>query len=215
MIGDFIFQIIEGTKNVNRWQGKTVVRRTNIAEHMHGVSFIAYILCLLETDEYNNSVDIEKVLSHSLVHDCPEILTTDLPSGMKRKAKIMERAIGVVENRYYDDEIGALLPKRYANKFKSMFLNPKENKATIEGKILDFADNLYALLECVMEIHCGNYRFKKYLEQVINSLIKTELKSGRYILKHAIPRFGLDLELYGEQYINYLKNEGIEDIHND
>lgn len=212
MIGDFIFQIIEGTKNVDRWQGKTVVRRNNISEHMHGVSFIAYMLCLLEIEEYGNKVDVEKVVTRSIVHDCPEILTTDLPSGMKRKARIMERAIGIVENKYYDEEIGALLPKKYADKFKSMFLDPKEGKETIEGKIIDFADNLYALLECVMEIHCGNYRFKKYLQQVINALIKTELKSGRYLLKYAIPNFGLDLELYGSNYLEYLKNETIEDI---
>lgn len=212
MLADFIIKQIEGTKNVNRWQGRTVIKPTTIAEHMHGTTMIADIIAMLEINEYGNEVDELKICKYAIYHDGMEVITTDLPSVVKRKAKIMERAINIVENKCYEEEISSLLPKKYADIFKPMFLDPKEGKKTIEGKIIHFADNLYALIECIIEINCGNKRFECYLKDVMKELLKTDLQSGRYLLKYGIPRFGLEAEIYGESYIQFLQNEYVEDI---
>lgn len=212
MIVDYIYRLVEGAKSVTRWQGRIVLHPSSIGEHMHGTALIADIMGQIEKEEFNNEVDELKLLRYSLNHDNMETITTDLPSGIKKKTPLMEEALTELEKIYFNEDFKDILPKKYADRFESMLLNPKENKETIEGKILHFADNFHALLECVIEIKSGNERFTAMLQEIIHTLMETDLDSGKYLLKYGVPNLGLINNYYGIDYINYVKNLKIKNI---
>jgi hypothetical protein len=75
--------------HLKRWNVVPLTREQSVAEHSHRVAVIAMAIVerfeqLDDTGNYTGMFDLGRILRWALVHDGPECLTGDLPSGVKR-----------------------------------------------------------------------------------------------------------------------------------
>ena len=57
-----------------------------------------------------------------------------------------------------------------------------------------------------MEVRKGNTDFKPYLSEIANDILKIDLESGRHFLRYALIDFGLPLEEYGIDIVNFVNS---------
>lgn len=205
MFGHWLNKIINGASCINRWQGRRKLIQRNDAEHMWSVSVIAEGLARIEEEQFGNKVDVALLLRKCIFHDCLEVETGDIASGVKRKTQEMKDAINGVELAYYKDDLEKLIPKKWRNEYSGFLLNPKDGHTTIEGKILAVADNIDALNECIQEIKVGNISFKPYLREIAKAIMDIDLDSGKYFLKYCLLDFDLPLNEYGEEIKRFVR----------
>lgn len=157
MYGQWINRVINGLRNINRWEGKQKIIKVNDAEHSFNVALIAEGLARLEIEKFGNEVCELKVLRKALFHDIAEVSTGDIISGVKKKTPAIKKALEEVETQLYEEELEPLIPEKWRAEYRDYILNPKENKETIEGKIISVADNIDALNECIQEVYLYVY----------------------------------------------------------
>ena len=207
MYGKWLNKVINKVPNIQRWQDKTTILRKNCdAVHSWQVSVIAHALCKMEQEKFGNTVDEAVLLKKCIFHDCLEMETGDILSSVKRTTDEMEKALATVENKLYKERIEGLIPSTWREEYEGYLLNPKDNKQTIEGRILAVADNIGALNECIQEVRKGNTDFKPYLSEIANDILKIDLESGKHFLRYALIDFGLPLEEYGIDIVNFVNS---------
>lgn len=207
MFGHWLNRILNGAPTIRRWQGKiTVCNHNTDSSHMWAVSVIADGLARWEIEKFGNSVDVAFLLKKCIFHDCLEVETGDILSGVKRKTKEMSEAIENVEEILYKERLENLIPPTWQEEYKGYLLNPKDNRKTIEGKILAVADNISALNECIQEVKLGNLSFKPALQEILKDIMDIDLNSGKYFLKYALADLGLPLEFYDEELIKIINS---------
>ena len=204
MFGQWLDRVLNGCSNIYRWEGKQKLIRKNDSEHTFGVSVIADGLARLEQEKFGNIVDVTSVLRKSIFHDVLEIETGDIISGVKKQTPAMKKALDEVELKLYKENLEPIIPKNWRNDYSGYLLNPKDNKKTIEGKIVAVADNIDALNECIQEVKLGNSTFKPYLEEIANAILDIDLDSGRYFIKYSLQDFGLPVDMYGKRVIDFI-----------
>lgn len=69
-----------------RWNRMGLFEQENVLEHSAEVTLTSLLLGLISKHEFNHDIDMAKMLSYSIVHDGEEVLTTDLPSPIKRSS---------------------------------------------------------------------------------------------------------------------------------
>lgn len=212
MFGHWLNKVINGCSTIYRWQGRRKLIQRNDAEHMWAVALISEGLARIEKEEFNNEVDIAKLLQKAIIHDCLEVETGDIMSGVKRKTPEMKKALDEVEKMYYNENMKNLIPKKWRDEYREFLLNPKDNLNTIEGKILAVADHVDALNECINEVKLGNSSFKPYLATICNSILDIDLNSGKYFVKYCLIDFELPLSEYGEEVNQFVKTFEFEQI---
>lgn len=212
MFGHWLNKVINGASCINRWQGRRKLIQRNDAEHMWSVSIIAEGLARIEKEKFGNDVDIALLLKKAIFHDCLEVETGDIASGVKRKTKEMKEAIDGVEMAYYKEDLEKLIPAKWREDYSNLLLNPKDNLQTIEGKIIAVADNIDALIECIQEVKLGNITFKPYLREIAKSILDIDLESGKYFLKYSLIDFDLPLNEYGEEIKRFVRTYEFENI---
>lgn len=206
MFGHWLDKVINGAANIQRWQGRVTICKNNDSSHMWAVSVIADGLARWEMEKFNNKVNVELLLKKCIFHDCLEVETGDILSGVKRKTKEMSEAIENVEEILYKERLESIIPPTWREEYKGYLLDPKDGKRTIEGKILAVADNISALHECVQEVKLGNKLFKSYLSEVARDILNIDLESGRYFMKYALMDFGLPIEEYGQEVVDFVNS---------
>lgn len=211
MFGHWLDTVLNGAPEIKRWQGMRMLARKNDAEHMFGVAIIGEGLSRIQMEVFGTPVDKNKVVNHCLFHDIPEVaLRVDLPSGLKRASKNMEIAIADAEEVYYNSELKPLIYKSWRDEYKHYMLNPKEDKQTIEGKIVAVADSVDALNECIQEVKLGNSTFKPYLEIIANSILDIDIECAKYFIKYELLDFGLPAIAYGKTVEKFIKKYEFE-----
>ncbi|MEM1980979.1 MAG: HD domain-containing protein [Candidatus Hadarchaeales archaeon] len=114
-----------------------VLRGFSPAEDVAQHSFEVCSLSLLLSLELKGRVNLEKVLTMAVLHDWPEALTGDLLPSSPEKREREERALEeMVGDREWGRRIGELW-REY-----------REGK-TLEAKVVQLADGLSVLLQCV------------------------------------------------------------------
>lgn len=206
MFGQWLDKILNGCSNIYRWEGRQRLMKKNDSEHSFGVALIAEGLSRIEREKFNNEVDELKVLRASLLHDCAEVCMGDIISTVKKQTPAMRKALEEVELKLYKEKLEPLIPESWRPDYERFVLNPKENKTTIEGRIVAVADNIDALNECIQEVKLGNSTFKPYLENIVDAILDIELESGKYFIKNCLEDFGLPISEYGERAVK-LVNE--------
>ena len=205
MFGNWLNTLLNGCANIYRWEGRRRLIMRNDSEHSFGVAVVADCLCRIEIELFNNKVDELKVLRTSLLHDGNEVCMGDIISTVKKQTPAMKKALEEVEFKLYEEKLEPIIPKSWRNDFKGYLLNPKENKETIEGKIVAAADNIDALNECIQEVRLGNRTFEPYLMDISNEILDIDLESARYFMKNCLLDFGLPMDSYGERVTKFLK----------
>lgn len=207
MYGKWLNKVINKVPNIQRWQDKTTILRKNCdGVHSWQVCVIADALCKMEQEKFGNKVDEAILLKKCIFHDCLEMETGDILSPVKRTSDEMKKALVSMESLLYKERIEEIIPSSWREEYEGYLLNPKDNKETIEGKILAVADNIGALNECIQEVRMGNSDFKPYLSQIANEILKIDLESGKHFLKYALVDFGLPLEEYGIDIVNFVNS---------
>ena len=139
-------QMIE---NVQRYPGRWVIHKQDVAQHSHSVSYnalkIMQMLNLLEDNEL-----VAKVLTFCVLHDMPEAWTSDIPYDVKHQSgSDVEKALEVIEQKAID---------KYLNSWTYTFkeLNECKKERTLAYLILKYADTLDVLDYCKVERTLGN-----------------------------------------------------------
>lgn len=206
MFGHWLNRILNGAPNINRWQGRVTLCNNTDSSHMWAVAVIADGLARWEMEKFNNKVDVELLLKKCIFHDCLEVETGDILSGVKRKTKAMSDAIENVEEILYKERLEKYIPASWQEEYKGYLLDPKDGKKTIEGKILAAADSISALNECIQEVKLGNKTFKPYLSEVAKDILDIDLDSAKHFIKYSLQDFGLPIEYYGDDIVNFIKS---------
>lgn len=215
MFGSWLNKVVNGAKNINRWQGKTRLVNSNDAEHMWSVAIISEGLARIQEEKFGDKIDIALLLRKAIFHDCIEVETGDILSTIKKKTPAMKKALEEVEKICFEDDLQKLIPKSWRKDYKEYILNPKDNNngkgcETIEGKILAAADNIDALNEVIKEVKLGNKSFEIYLPILAETLIDLNLECSNYFLKYSLVDFDLPLSRYGSKLVDFVKKYEFE-----
>lgn len=133
----------------------------SVAEHTLRVAFVGYVLAQFEED-----VDVEKLLKMCLFHDLPEARTSDFNNVSKRYAEIHEeRAVrDLTLDLPFGDEIKALIEEFEAER-------------TPEAVLARDADQLELVLALKRELDLGNRRAEAWLPHTIDRLRSDSARS--------------------------------------
>lgn len=140
-------QLPSRASSVYRWSGVPLIcHRQNIAEHTFGVAYYALYLyqsCNLAETGLNKG----DLLHYCLLHDLPEIVTSDIPSSVKAQLPELKELLTQIEERIYTEDL------------KVINMSPE---ATVQF-VTKAADFLCILDEYNNEIRAGNRNteFKK------------------------------------------------------
>lgn len=121
------------------WAQRGVPEPESVADHSHGVSVAAWLLC----DLVDEPVDRERVLAMAILHDLPEAVTGDLSLGASRllppgaKAAAEAAAVG---------ELLDGLP--FASGWREM-VDEFEAQETVEARLVRDADRIDLLVQAL------------------------------------------------------------------
>jgi len=164
---------------VVRFSNQSRIHDESVAEHSYHVAMYAMILADLEIS-FGNKVDVEKLLRSSLIHDLEESMTGDILHGFKYSDPELLKNMKKMGAEFYD-KIIKNLPDELYQKYSKLW---KESKSSdIEGKILEAADKIEALMYSIEEYSLGNKNFKAMIDQILKLLDEIDLKSLKVVLK--------------------------------
>lgn len=198
---DFVnqFDIVENAldqRNLDRWNGRNLRNRENLAEHTHLV--VACAMKLLDKFMLHKGlrecIDVLEVLKVSMLHDSLELLRGDILS-------ITKDAIDGLRKKVDDEE----------TEFIATVLNAEPSQITLE--IVKLADLMacYKFLE--RELHYGSHTF---LLQVYKSTKnKYEVAYDNFCKRYNILRFKESDDVTARFAKGYLADAGTDIVLND
>lgn len=209
MFGKWLNTVLNGLKNIHRWEGKQKIGIYDDSSHSFNVALISEGLARIEKEKFNNEVDELLVLRKALFHDVNEVCTGDIISTVKKKTPAMKKALEEVEYKLYKESMEPIIPEEWRNDYENYLLNPKDGYNTIEGRIIGVADNIDALNEAIQEVKLGNKTFIPKLEEIANSILDIDLDSGKHFIKYSLQEFELPMDMYGERVLDFLNTYDI------
>lgn len=187
--GIYVYKI-RGLMEIERYQNLHKIKVRNVAQHEWSVSRIAHALALVENLKFGSQINMEKLLTTSLIHDTPEFIIGDILSYVKRSTESMHRAVEEAEKIIFDEVIAKMLPRSWVEQFKEPILHPKDD--TLEGKIIAAADIIDTILESIEEIKLGNREyFEVVLQNAVIKLQKIEIPSVKFFNEYSMKDFGI------------------------
>jgi putative hydrolase of HD superfamily len=176
---------IRKLNNISRWSNEFLHRRASVAEHSFFVTQLAQLLGFIE--EANGSkVNWELLYRKALNHDVPEALVGDVISTTKNLNADIKQTIKQVEEYMVGAYLTNPLPSPYKEYYEKALEEGKD--ASLEGRILTAADNIDALIECLMEICLSNTDpfMEKYFA-ILEKVKESPLVSVQFFLKDILP----------------------------
>ncbi len=164
---------------VIRFSNQMRIKDESVAEHSFHTAMYAMILADLEIS-MGNKVDVEKLLRACLVHDLEESMTGDILHGFKYSDPDLLKNMKKMGEEFYKNIVGNL-PSNLSEDYLEIWKNAKDEK--IEGKILEAADKLEALIYSIEEYSLGNKNFKQKVDGILRILDDIDLKSVKTVLK--------------------------------
>lgn len=189
------YAFMDRMKYIKRWSLMRSVREENIMEHSQQVAMLAHALAIINNKIFGGSVNPERAALLAIYHECPEVLTGDLPTPVKYLNKSINVAYKDIEGKAADKLI-EMLPKELA---EVIAVYAKPEKDSEEHKFVKAADRLSAYIKCLEERRCGNNEFIKAEKSIEEDLLSRNMPEVDYFFKHFIPAFSLTLdELKGD-----------------
>ena len=137
----------------------------SVAEHTFGVVFIGRLLAEMYNSEVREEdrISVETVMTRCLFHDFQEALTGDIayPIAKRLGASLAEVEEELISERYSTSDMD------YGDKLKD---------DTVEGEIVDFADEFELYLTVKEEVEAGN---KRMIELV--DICEDLLRNSRFV----------------------------------
>lgn len=164
---------------VVRFSNQMCIKDESVAEHSYHTAMYAMILADMEIS-FGNKVDVERLLRSCLIHDLEESMTGDILHGFKYSDPELLKNMKKMGEKFYEKIVGNL-PEGVSEKYISLWKDAKSGD--IEGKILEAADKLEALMYSIEEYSLGNRKFKAMIDTIIKMLEEIDLKSVGLVLK--------------------------------
>lgn len=184
------YAFLDRMKYIKRWSLMRSVRDENIMEHSQQVAMLAHALAVISNKVYGGNVDAEKCVMYAVYHECPEVMTGDLPTPIKYFNNSIHGAYKDLEDKACDKLIDMLPDELKADITEYI----KPDTACKEYKLVKAADRLAAYIKCLEEHRCGNSEFEKAKKSIEEDLHSRKMPEVEYFFKHFISSFNLTLD---------------------
>lgn len=179
--------------NIGRWANEFLHQRASVAEHSFLVTQLAQLLGFIE-EKNGNTVNWKVLYRKALNHDLPEAVMGDVISTTKNINPDVKKTLEHVERELVEDELLASIEPHYRELYREAIFDGKDD--SLEGMILSAADNIDALLECVLEVKLANrdpFLAKYYT--ILDKLLVIDIVSSKYFISDILPSLIGDCEL--------------------
>lgn len=176
-LNDFFFTE-RNLDKVVRFSNQMKIKDESVAEHSFHTAMYAMILADMEVAA-GNKVDVEKLLRCCLLHDLEESMTGDILHGFKYSDPELLKNMKKMGEEFFKNIVGKLpndMPERYVELWRDA------KGSDIEGRIVEAADRIEALLYSIEEYSLGNKTFKPKIDHIVKMLDEIELRSVQTIL---------------------------------
>lgn len=184
------YAFMDRMKYIKRWSLMRSVREENIMEHSQQVALIAHALAAIENKIYGGNVDASKCVFYAMYHECPEVLTGDLPTPIKYFNRSITGAYKDIEG-VASDRLLTTLPEELKAELEPYI---KADTSCREWSIVKAADRLSAYIKCLEERRCGNTEFEKAEKSIKEDILSRGLECAQYFMENFIPAFSLTLD---------------------
>lgn len=185
------FAYINKIRWIVRWGLKSNVVPENVMEHSWEVSAIAHALGIIRNRVYGGSVDVHKLATAALYHDCSEVITGDMPTPIKYHSVTIQNAYKTVEQEA-TLELLRFLPPELMEDFSSVMVETQLPKELL--RLIKAADTIAAYLKCQAELNAGNQEFSKAADDIASRLASYQLPEVNYFLEIFAPSYQLTLD---------------------
>ena len=192
-MSDHFFAYLSRMKYIGRWSLMRNSMPENIQEHSHSTAVIAHALGVIRRDVMHIPCDPNECAAVALYHDCPEILTGDLPTPVKYHSPDIRGAYREIEELACR-RLLETLPEELRGAYEPLLAG--ETQARVHD-LVKAADKLSAYIKCIEERRAGNDEFLSAEKQTRALLEQSGLPEVRYFMEHFIPAFGLTLDELG------------------
>ena len=184
------FTSLNDLERIIRCPGRFKFEEHNVAAHSWKVSQYAMFFATLE--EMNGTqIDWKSLFEKTINHDFSEVFIGDIKTPVKHASVELKQMLSHVEEKMMEKFIREEIPSDFQAIFSSRMKEGKD--ATIEGRLLEFADKLDQFYEAFAELKRGNSErgFVSMYQIALSTLLQVPLQhSVRYfreqILQDAI-----------------------------
>ena len=184
------YAFMDRMKYIRRWSLMRSVREENIMEHSQQVAFIAHALAIIENKIFGGNVDSQKCVLYAIYHECPEVITGDLPTPIKYFNRSITGAYKDIEGEACE-KLLSTLPEEIREVLAPYV---KADTSSEEWKIVKAADRLSAYIKCLEERRCGNTEFEKAEKSIRDDVTSRNMRSVNYFIENFIPAYTLTLD---------------------
>lgn len=183
-----MLRTVRKLNRMGRWANEYMTEdvRPTISSHSFTVTQAAQMLGLIE-EKNGVQINWRQLYEKSINHDVKEATTGDILSHVKNYTEEMKTQVEEIENALTESMIFSKLPEEYVDDYKRILNNGKDD--TIEGMILEAADKIDCLIECIIELKRNNPEevfFETYVRYV-NKLKDMRMISTIYFLETVLP----------------------------
>ncbi|MEE1131640.1 MAG: YfbR-like 5'-deoxynucleotidase [Caryophanon sp.] len=171
------FTSLNDLERIIRCPGRFKFEEHNVAAHSWKVSQYAMFFATLEEME-GATINWKSLYEKTINHDFAEVFIGDIKTPVKHASPELKQMIAHVEEKMMEKFILDEIPERFQEVF---FDRMKEGKdATIEGRLLEFADKLDQFYESFAELKRGNkdQEFIVIYETALTKLLRMPLPAS-------------------------------------
>jgi putative hydrolase of HD superfamily len=201
------FTSLNDLERIIRCPGRFKFEEHNVAAHSWKVSQYAMFFATLE--EMNGAtVNWKSLYEKTINHDFAEVFIGDIKTPVKHASPELKQMLAHVEEKMMEKFIINEIPKDFQDIF---FERMKEGKdATLEGRLLEFADKLDQFYEAFAELKRGNtdmefvYMYQTALSKLLAIPLPATVQYFRTeILKDAVKeKTHIDIQTLTNEILN-------------
>jgi len=185
------FAMLSRMKYIHRWALMRNSYPENISEHSLEVSMIAHAMAVLGNKRLGKDLDADRAAVIALFHDCPEIITGDMPTPIKYYSEDTRDAFRKVEDEAAE-QLLAMLPEDLRGEYRTMFF-PAAGEEYL-WKLVKAADRMSALIKCIEEAKAGNREFAGAKDSIEARLKEMELPEADLFMRDFLPAYEKTLD---------------------
>lgn len=189
MADNSFFAMLFRMKFINRWGLMRNTVPENLSEHSLEVGIISYALCAISNTRYGTALNCDRAAVIGMFHDCPEIITGDLPTPIKYFSPEIKGAYDKVEE-VACERLLSLLPEDLRPAFSDAVFERDEELVPF----VKAADKIAALIKCIEETKMGNSEFEKAEKSARKIIADMKIAAADDFVKEFVPSFALTLD---------------------
>ena len=185
------FAMLSRMKYIHRWALMRNSYPENISEHSLEVAMISHALANIGNVRLGKELNADRAAVIGLFHDCPEIITGDMPTPIKYYNHDTRDAFKKVEDEA-SEKLLDLLPDDMRDAYSPLFFMDEADEYL--WKLVKAADRLSALIKCIEEGKAGNREFDGARSGIEERLRQMELPEADIFISDFLPSYELTLD---------------------